>query len=352
MSSSETEVQFSIGTIMHPSFLGLLDQHLSSLSRAQAAYPLQVRIVLLLSFISSPLQAKKAQAIIDKYSDLDTVLVTVNERLTCGAARNIIQTRMNTPWKVFLDVDVAVSPTYFQILKSHLVHLGETQANTKAVGGGIGCFGETPIGLYECLMDLYSYYGKARAEHIDRERFNFKALVARQHHENAAISAYSGAYLTYLQGFNHILHEDVFKLGGYDEAFFGAEDREMAGKIIAAGYDIVLIPECLVYHYYHFTTLDILRRKYGHGYYSAMFRRKYASLGKYPTGLRMWTLYSLSLLKPPKTFQSPLGYLYYFLAYCGFTAGTLMFYLQSRMEGRRIFRFNYSAYTFTRRFGR
>lgn len=344
-----SEERFGVATILHPQFMEMLDEHLASLSAAQTRHRHKVDITLLLSYVTDPRQVDDAKSHLARHSALSARLVVSGDRLTCASARNLVKAHTRTPWVVFLDVDVTVNADYFRALDATLRSLPSARPRARAIAGGLGCRGATRAGEFEYLMDLYAYYGKVEDERLRSPEFDLRACASFDDDVPAALLRHSWAPATYLQGFNHILHTEAFDDLGYDDRFFGAEDREIAGRVITAGYEIVFVPQCMVSHYYGFNLGDIARRKYGHGYYSAMFKDKYAASRLYNSGARMWVPYALSMLYPPKTFRGAQGWLYYVYAFWCFGVGGAVFRVQALLPRLRVFRFDYSDYSFARR---
>ena len=152
MPQQRKERDFCVGTIFHPPFLGLLDQHLASLAAAQKAYERNVNITLLFSYVRDTAHVSRAKKIIAKHSKtLSIELLVAEQRFTCGGARNYLYPRMKAPWKIFFDVDVAVDRVYFTELHSALNTVKKKTPQVKAIAGGIGSWGDTAIGRYELL---------------------------------------------------------------------------------------------------------------------------------------------------------------------------------------------------------
>lgn len=364
------EEKFQANVIVHPSFLHTLEKHLQSIERAQKAYQKVVKVNVLLSYCNSTSAKKTFIELIDSFHNLNVSYYVEKERFTCAKARNYLFKISSSEWSIFFDADVLVDRSYFQNLKRVIDTID--QRKVKAIAGGMGTWGTTPEGYCEYLMDMYAYYGKAEGISINSVDLNNYAAEYSEKIPNYDL--FTGRPTYYLQGYNQIVHRDMYlNYGGYDSDYFGAEDREMAGKIVSKGYEIKLFPELLVYHYFNFSIADIARRKYGHGYYSAKFRSKYKYLKhiRYAGGLSKWIKYFFSLFYPPRTFRQFPGYLYYLFAFWTYLAGSVSFRLELTtgirlfcihdisVPGRNISRlsrigtiipsFDYSNYSFTRK---
>jgi hypothetical protein len=300
------ETKFCVGIITHPAFNFLLDNHLESLSIAQKEFGKFIEIHLILSNVNSKEDIYRVKKILKKYKYLHVNFQIVYKKLTCGEARNYLIKYFDKEWGVFFDTDVVLHKSYFVNLIKVLSNIELNFPSTKGIAGGIGFYNESRIGKYEHLMDLYAYYGKIQNPEVDFNKIDLNNYISIKGAININLYSLEYEILTYLQGFNHIIHKDILEIG-YDDNFFGAEDREISGKIISLGYEIRLAPNCLVYHYYNFSWTDIIRRKYGHGYYSAMFRKKYSQLNKFDRGFKKWSKYTISLFAPPQCFRTRYG---------------------------------------------
>ena len=71
--------------------------------------------------------------------------------------------------------------------------------------------------------------------------------------------------------------EPFRELGGFDEEFRYAEDREMCERWISSGHRFVHAPEALVYHMRTLTLRDFLGQHYGYGRGASAFHRARAA---------------------------------------------------------------------------
>ncbi len=359
--------KYSVCTIVHHAFLDLLEKHLESLEDALAGVHTQVPIKLLLSYYKTDLEEQNFINIISKHPKLDIQHFTLVQRLTCAEARNYLFQHISTDWCVFFDSDVTLSKEYF-IELDRVLSSTHNLTDIKALAGGMGTWGTTDWGYNEYLMDMYAYYGKA--EGIDIKKLDLTKYATTLNEEMPDYSQLSMRKMHYLQGYNQIVHRTMYTdYGGYDNSYFGAEDREMAARIYNNGFEIRLVPQLLVYHYFNFSRNDVCRRKYGHGYYSAKFRDKYRNLKLiyYERGWLKWLKYFGTLFFVPVTFRSWNRYKYYQWAFWTYFFGSAIYNAekvtglklfkifelgtsnsQSNIIARLISGFNYSNYDFAK----
>lgn len=358
---------YSVCTIVHPAFLRLLETHIISIEKAAIKIKNQLPIKILLSYAKSDNDKKYFKEILEKFPYMDIEYFTVDNRLTCAQARNFLFHKISTEWCIFFDADVILAVNYFvelnNILKDH-----KNLDNVKAFAGGMGTWGTSDWGYNEYLMDMYAYYGKAAG--INVKKIDLANYVAFLNQKEPNYEKLNMLKTYYLQGYNQVIHSSMYlEHGGYDDSYFGAEDREMAARIYNLGYEIKLAPKMLVYHYFNFSRNDVCRRKYGHGYYSAKFRDKYRNLdiASYERGWIKWMKYFSTLILIPKTFRSWNKYKYYQWAFWTYLFGSIIYNAEkvtglklfkifelgtekksSRITNRLIKSFNYSNYDFAK----
>jgi cellulose synthase/poly-beta-1,6-N-acetylglucosamine synthase-like glycosyltransferase len=359
-------VLYTVCTIVHPAFLPMLKGHLESIEVAQRATQLEIPIKLLLSYCKTPSDHEAFTDVIKDFPTLKIESFVHKERLTCAEARNYLFSQVNTDWCVFFDADVLLQSDYFKELNKALASLNDNP-KVKAIAGGMGAWGLSAWGYNEYLMDMYAYYGKI--ENINIKDLDLNTLVVTPDLPINSFSILNLRKTYYLQGYNQIIHKTMYtEHGGYDNSYFGAEDREMAARIYSLGFEIRLVPYAMVCHYFDFSKQDVARRKYGHGYYSAKFRDKYRDLHilHYERGFKKWFKYFLTLVKPPKTFRSWNSYKYYQFAFWTYFFGSFIYNLE-KITGYQLFSvfelgskthkkrvstllrsFNYSNYDFTK----
>ncbi len=327
----------------------------------------QLQIKILLSYAKSDNDKKYFKEILEKFPNMDIQYFVVNKRLTCAEARNYLFQQTSTEWCIFFDADVILSKNYFVEFNS-ILNDQKNLDNVRAFAGGMGAWGASDWGYNEYLMDMYAYYGKATGINVKKIDLTDYAALLNQKEPNYKKLNMLKTY--YLQGYNQVIHSSMYiEHGGYDDSYFGAEDREMGARIYSLGYEIKLAPKMLVYHYFNFSRNDICRRKYSHGYYSAKFRGKYRNLDvvSYERGWVKWVKYFSTLILVPKTFRSWNKYKYYQLAFWTYFFGSVI-YNAEKATGFKLFKifelgtenkhngsankllksFNYSNYDFTK----
>lgn len=332
---------FSVNLILHKGFLKFLPDCLNSISNSQDAYQKTVQVNLLFSNYESDLDEVYIQELADKFGNLDLKLFFNKDKLTIAQARNYLASQSDAKWLVFWDVDIRPDPQFFCSLETAIAKVGNSD-NIAGIAGGIGTWHNSEWGYFEYLMDMYAYYGK-----IDSVSIGSIDLGNPAHFKKIVIDRDTGGkypYISYFQGFNQIVKKEVLEeIGNFDPSFWGAEDRELAARMICSGYRIIFVYDCLVEHYYNFTLGDIAKRKIAHGFYSSKFRRKFKSHAKYPLGINKWIRYFLTLFFPPVTFRkSPKHYVYYQVAFWTYLFGSIKYHFNSLFTSKIV----YSDYSF------
>lgn len=322
-------LDLSIATICHPPYFKYLPQHLQSIQKAMAGRDIPV---FLLNSQMDNGHERRFQRIMSDLHDVDVAVVSTDEHLPIGAARNRLFDRTSTAWTLFLDSDITLAPDYFHELERFFGSY--SLKNVKGLAGGIGLRDATVLGRYEGLMDVVALVGKV--EGIDRRVYEelFRSVIPALENNNREqhlwqnlwndLGRYEGQRIRYMQGFNQLLHRDVrYRLGGFDDKFASAEDRDVAATILRHGHDILFAPRSIGFHVYNFDQQDIIRRKKTHGKWSAKFRFKHRDrpdvVDQYDW--RKWMGYARTTINPPFPFNSSIAgrwyYLASFLAYAG-----------------------------------
>lgn len=315
-------MKITIATICHSAYIKHLKEYLSSLKKAikDEGY-----ITYLLNSQMGEGDVKKVNEIAQEVGLEGLVVINTSEHLSIGAARNKIFNLSNTEWTVFFDADITVSHTYFEDLKTFLQVYESSKV--AAIAGTLTIKNPSRFGIYEGLMDIIAEVGKIDRINkkiyenvLDKINFSVKNLnnsndiqFWQRFYENFEI--YEGKKINHLQGANLILNKCVKKnLGGFDESFGVAEDRDLAARIILSGYDILFAPKLFVMHNYNMPLFQILKRKMFHAKCMEQFLGKYGSDAKSYT-LKDWFNYALSATNPPSPFNNLLGRIYYFTSF-------------------------------------
>ncbi|MCA9307900.1 hypothetical protein KC980_00135 [candidate division WWE3 bacterium] len=356
------DAKIKVNLIVHPAYTMFLDSFLNHIEVAlRHANRENCPISILLSYCQNPKKSKEFRDIVSNHNNLNITTYIESERMTCGGARNYLFSKEPAEWNIFTDVDILFHKNYFVEVLNCIKKL-ETENRTDVMGlaGGIGCWGDTKWGYYEYLNEMKAYYGKADT---CKEMTQYKEFAIIFPNTNIGIleNLQKNKYIKYFQGYNQILHKKVLtNLGGFDSKFFGAEDREVAARILHHKGKIIFIPQALVYHYFRFTLRDILRRKYGHGYYSAKFRNTYSKMGLYETGFRKWRKILSTLIVIPLDYRTLLGVIYYIPSTMCYFIGSLTFNIEKKTKlnlfgihdinkaKKKLIKFNYSNFSYVR----
>lgn len=309
-----------ITSITHPPYFIFLKDHLLSMKEAVIRHP-EVRCYLLASGLDEGAR-KDLRSIIDKNGFAQLTLIEEKERYTIGEARNRLFQETHNEWVLFTDCDTILDRNYIHNMKSFFNQ--KKFENVGAVAGSIGIAkNATKFGYFEGLMDIVALNGKIKK--IDKSIFDNiltdtgasqEAEECERNLYNASLS-FSGSEIGYLQGFNQVIHRDIYtKTGGFDERFISAEDRDMAANVWRSNKRVIFAPECKIYHIYNFPLKHILRRKYIHGIWSARFREKYKQHSSIVPqyGFNKWMKYFLTCFAPKAPFNISVNSRIYFIS--------------------------------------
>mgnify|MGYP001568524265 CR=1 FL=1 len=318
---------YDVFTIVHPPYFKFLDGHLDSIKHSLGE---RTNKVYLLSTQTEKSDQSKLESIVSG-SKIDVTLESTPEKSTIGSSRNRIFRKGNSDWAVFLDADIMVNGDYFENLEGCIEKYGK---HASGLAGGIGTSDSSRFGLYEGAMDLRVYL---RNLNISREEFeylnqrlNFQDLALGNEIEfyrraREALKGYEGQSTTAFQGFNQIIkREDLEGLGGFDERFWSAEDRELGLRFNREGKKIVFTPSIWVNHDYNFNLGDILRRKKIHGVWYGELRRKFPEEEKLQMGARRWGRNFMRSFNPPEPFRGIDGRVYFTLAFLTYMSSSIL----------------------------
>ncbi len=319
-------MDIGIGTICHPPYIRLLEDHLTSIENAVSQREIQIYLFCSQMSLEDNLRVKK---ILENHPKTNFELT--QEKITIGAARNRLFTMSNSEWMLFLDSDVELVANYFSELE--LFFELHNLKDVWGIAGGIGLHKASLWGRYEGLMDLNALVGKI--EKLDTRIYEdiFEKFYVNKSERDLWISLnnqlrrFDGSRIKYMQGFNQIIHRDQFLIGGgFDNSFMSAEDRDIAACIYSHGKEVLFAPASLALHSYDLTFKQIMHRKMIHGIWSAKFRKKYKNHPKIVNQYEFndWANYALSTLNPPKMFQSLIGKIYYTSAFISYAYGGLL----------------------------
>ncbi len=222
-------------------------------------------------------------------------LLKYDEEKTCSLARNIGYQQASTEIVVFLDGDVILPKNFFTNLDVYFTEMD----NDPTIGGLCPVFAlntniESKWQKYENLEDMRS------------------------------LNSYrSGKYVRVLQGFCIIVKRSVFEeIGSFERTFMASEDRELAIRMVRAGYKIMFMPDIKILHLNPSKLRNILKRKRWHAIGNAQLALKYPEF------------YNKTLLKRieiiiKRPFQvglfDPFAYFYYWYVMSFYTAYFIYF---------------------------
>jgi len=85
---------------------------------------------------------------------------------------------------------------------------------------------------------------------------------------------------TFVASNNFALHADAFReLGGFDERFRWAEDRDLCRRWLAAGHELIYVPTAIVDHTHRLTGQAFVRQQFAYGRGAFHFHRTAARNG-------------------------------------------------------------------------
>jgi len=222
-------------------------------------------------------------------------LLRYDEEKTCSLARNIGYKESKTDIVIFLDGDVILPKNFFTSLNVYFTEMD----NDPTIGGLCPVFAlnaniESKWQKYENLEDMRS------------------------------LNSYrSGKYVRVLQGFCIIVKRSVFEeIGSFERTFMASEDRELAIRMMSAGYKIMFMPDIEILHLNPSKLKNILKRKRWHAIGNAQLSLKYPEF------------YNKTLLKRieiiiKRPFQvglfDPFAYFYYWYVMSLYTAYFIYF---------------------------
>ncbi|HSI12876.1 MAG TPA: glycosyltransferase family 2 protein [Chthoniobacter sp.] len=335
----------AICSICHPPYLHYLPEHLSSLERAlrDRGYPVHILV--------SEIPGGQQQGIRELFekcgSRLKIDLSVTEHSVPVGRARNILFQRTAAEWVTFLDFDTTVDGDFIEHLEQALSH---AESDVGAIGGSLGIWKASRVGVFEAYMDIIAYMGKLgrtrsdfarvfektiageRLARLETESVNWPALSRELSGE---MRAFEGHDLGYLQGYNQTIRSDsLARLNGFNPAYKSAEDRDMATRIRRLGQRVVFNPKGLVLHDYTFSRRQIMRRKLIHGAWSSRYRRDHRDRPDLVPGygVKEWMRYAATCLSPPPPFANKLGIEYYRMAFVSYAAGCVLDTLGSVYE--------------------
>ena len=89
----------------------------------------------------------------------------------------------------------------------------------------------------------------------------------------------SGKYVSVLQGFCIIVRRSVFEeIGSFERTFMASEDRELAIRMMSAGYKILFMPDVKILHLNPSKLKNIIKRKRWHAIDNAQLSLKYQEI--------------------------------------------------------------------------
>jgi len=254
----------TVTTLCHPPHIKHLKEHLHALKTAirDKGYK-----VILLNTQANDASRQAVDDIIRDVGVPNLQVIHIPNALPIGQSRNYLFDKAQSEWIMFTDADTKISHDYFDNLEkfSKQHNLG----NVYALSGNIGAASLSKFGKFEALMDKLALVGTLEGINKDIYQTAFTNPNAHTIEQyvtqiDGELPQYSGHKIGTLQAFNQIVRKKVrTELGGCDERFKSADDRELAIRIRAAGKDILFVPECKVDHHYNFSLSDIQKKKAG-----------------------------------------------------------------------------------------
>ncbi len=88
-------------------------------------------------------------------------------------------------------------------------------------------------------------------------------------------------YINFVDTYSAVYWRDILLAndGGFDEAIFFAEDRELAYRIASRGYKMAFQPDAVVYHLHSNTLIKYFKKKLFIGYWTAQTVRRFPQRG-------------------------------------------------------------------------
>lgn len=321
-------MKLSTASICYPPHLKYLPDHLRSIDKARAGRDITIHVM---NSSMKPEYIEEGKSIVDRLGIKDIQLSQTTEKYSIGRARNALYDLAESDWIIFLDADTVVDPGYINNLERFM----KTQdlSETFGITGLIVPNKASPLGKYECLMDVFALISKVEGN--KRELYgamNLPAQINIQDEEfwqqlPVYLSVLSGNKISYLQGTNQILRGEVKDIfGGFrnDQEF--AEDRDLATRVLLSGRNIKFSPELVVKHNYDFGIIDIIKRKMFHARCTEAYLRTYGSTSDKINSYDAfdWIKFISTAFKPKHPFNSDFtGRLYSFVSTLAYTGASM-----------------------------
>jgi len=189
----------------------------------------------------------KSDEVVATYSGKLKIDYLYKENTGPGDTRNHGMKHAKGEWLLIFDSDAILPPSYFAQLDDYL-----SKHEIDAFGGpdsGHQSFSSVQRAISQSMTSTFTT-GGIRGKKKSLEKFNPRS-------------------------FNMGLKKEVFqKTGGFPDVML-AEDTDLAIRMHKAGYKVVLVPECFVYHKRRVSFKKFFRQVRNFGYGRAVLTKKY-----------------------------------------------------------------------------
>jgi GT2 family glycosyltransferase len=213
---------------------------------ARSDYPLDLLDVVVVDdgAAGEETAAGTVEAVVDR---LDVSLLGSNGRGP-SAARNLGATRARGSILLFTDDDCRVDAQWVRTLSSSIRDTANTAAGGR-IANRLG--GNRWSTASQRVLDIvYAYYNADPAR------------------------------ATFVASNNLAVHADAFReLGGFDERFRWAEDRDFCRRWLGAGHELIYVPTAIVEHAHRLTGEAFVRQQFAYGRGAFHFHRTAARNG-------------------------------------------------------------------------
>lgn len=288
--------ELGVATICHGPCVHYLKDHLTALKRAISLSGHNIPVGIVISQLSTKEQKDYCVKVVAE-SGLDSKVFLSEETLSISAARTAVAKLTKSNWLFYTDVDTVIDPHCFDNMLGRFPTLPK---DIGAISGGIGVWRHSTYGKYDALWEIITLYRRIKPEF---ESFICNSLGQNWPNELNQINALVWDQLDrrmnltvkFLQGYNMTIRRDVLEARGFEEQYSGAEDRALAAHITGPlDLKIVCWPDCLVYHDFDFTLVQIQQRKISHALFTNKVRQGFRCYGNVsgPTELTDWLINS------------------------------------------------------------
>jgi GT2 family glycosyltransferase len=324
----QAKLDIQIATLTHPGYLPQTERHLRSLIDAIGERKYGVKL-----FINNATDESITwtNEIVSRLNYSNIVVSYTKENLSTAAARNRIVANLDSEFIFFSETDTFVSPVFFSQLENYARDPRFWDAH--AYLGGVGIESYTVLGYWEGVMDivvLLSGLSSVRARAFFQIHWGeITNAYFSPTHLPEILDSFALEESRYLQAFNMLIRRDALNLvGGFDERFFSADDREISEALRVYGLKILFLPQCVISHNYSFSLGRLIYRKVCHGFWGYHKRRKY-QVSRRRLGWLGYASYYKTIILPPHPFnESAISRIYYAISTISFEWGRMLAALQ------------------------